>query len=287
MNLKSLSAALLFASTSFLAVACGGADDADPNDGASSESDVIKGAKVTPGSFKLYASPDHEPNPGCDVHTKLTLSADPRNSATLVEAVGGFCEIAVIPNERTYNLRLTATPCGSKEWSGILNKGGKRTEIKITDHRSRMCMDMVAGVVEVEEKQADGTVVKKWGNPETSTTPPAGQAMEVTGTFVSTVGIGGENTGRSIKTEKGLYELVLDGKEVGQFSENATARIRGKLTYLSGVETHDRPAIDVSDILTCPNVRSVNCMPPTTNALCKGDTRSWIQASCPGVEYLD
>lgn len=286
MNLKSLSAALLFASTSFLAVACGGADDADPNDGESSESDVIKGAKVTPGSFKLYATPDHAPNPSCDVHTQLTLSPDPRNNAKLVEAVTGFCEIAVIPNERTYNLRLTGTPCGSKEWSGVLNKGGKRTEIKITDHRSRMCMDVVAGLVEVEEKQADGTVVKKYGNANDAK-PPAGQAMEVTGKLVTSFGIGGENTGRSIATDKGLYELVLDGKEIGQFSENATARVRGKLTYLSGVETHDRPAIDVSDLLTCPNVRSVNCMPPTTNTLCKGDTRSWIQASCPGVEYLD
>lgn len=286
MNLKSLSAALLFASTSFLAVACGGADDADPNDGESSESDVVKGAKVTPGSFKLYATPDHQPSPSCDIHTQLTLSPDPRNNAKLVEAVTGLCKIAVVPNERTYNLRLTGTPCGSKEWSGVLNKGGKRTEIKITDHRSRMCMDVVAGLVEVEEKQADGTVTKKYGNAYDAK-PPAGQAMEVTGKLVTSFGIGGENTGRSIATEKGLYELVLDGKEIGQFSENATARVRGKLTYLSGVETHDRPAIDVSDLLTCPNVRSVNCMPPTTNTLCKSDTRSWIQASCPGVEYLD
>jgi len=38
----------------------------------------------------------------------------------------------------------------------------------------------------------------------------------------------------------------------------------------------------------CPpeNLRSINCMPPTTNAYCKGDYRAWAEDNCD-VSYLD
>src|SRR5262245_50190040 len=87
-------------------------EDGD-GDGDDVSVDEANAARVTPGSFKLYTDPNAAPNPNCDVHTKLDLAAAPHSTAKLEEAVEGSCEIAVIPNPRTYRLRLANTSCGS------------------------------------------------------------------------------------------------------------------------------------------------------------------------------
>ena len=147
------------------------------------------------------------------MHTKLVLSADGGSRAKLEEAVGGFCEIAVFPNARSYKLRLAGTGCGSKTYTGSFRKGGKQHKVTITDHRTRTCRDLVPAKIIVEE-----------------TVPGFPGAITMT-----------------------------------KYSNDRAASRE------------------------CPAPGSLfNCMPPTSpdNTACGAD-RSWIQESCPGVQYLD
>ena len=101
------------------------------------------------------------------------------------------------------------------------------------------------------------------------------------GTLVHTVGIGGENTGFSAKIGNKTIELVLDETAQASFVEGRVARITGTPTTLSGVETHDRPAIKVSDLLVCPAAHStLNAMPPVD-----ADTR-WMEQNCPDLDVV-
>ncbi len=285
MNFKVVSA-FVFSVSAVLAVACGGADPSadEVGDGDEVSSEEALKANVTPGTFKLYATPNATPH-GCDIHTKLDLKAATYSTASLEEVVGGMCMVAVIPNPRTYRLRLAGTSCGSKIYTGSFKKAGKRSEIKITDHRSRMCMDVMPALIVVEETQNGDTTTKY----SASAAAPTGQQVTVTGKLLRTFGIGGENTGTSIKEKGGaVTELILDDSERTLFVEGKTARVKGTVKNLWGVETHLRKAIDVSDLLTCPVSKYVDCMPGPNvrlSNLCSGENQSWVTANCPGVTY--
>ena len=289
MKLKALSVVLLAAAAASLSMACtanteDSANDADADDVTVDEANA---AKVGPGNFKLYGQPHAEPNPSCDIHTKLDLKADYFSTATLTEAVGGFCEIAVFPNPRTFRLRLAGIDCGSRIYAGSLTKQGKKYKIKITDNRTRLCENVVAAALVVEE-----TVP---GFPGAITTTkysydgqPASAEVTLEGTFVATMGIGGENTGASIKTSSELVELILDAGERNQFIDGKKARAKGTIKFLSGVETQNRKALDVKELLVCPNPGYLNCMPGPNvrlSSLCSSDSRTWVEANCPGVQY--
>jgi hypothetical protein len=98
------------------------------------------------------------------------------------------------------------------------------------------------------------------------------------GTLVHTVGIGGENTGFSAKIGNNVVELVLGTPDMKQFVEGRVARITGSLTTLSGIETHDRPAIKVTNLLVCPAAHTtLNMMPPVS------DDTLWISENCPDL----
>jgi hypothetical protein len=256
-----------------------------PEPGEVSEADV-NAAAVAPGSFKLYGVPNADPNPLCDVHTSLTLSADGGSSAHLEEGLAGACEIFVIPNARDYPLTLSGVECGTKIYSGSFLRGIERFSVKITDNRTRLCENVIPALIVVEETR-DGEL-----GPITTTKfshdKPAAQELTVEGELVSVAGIGGESTGFAIQRSEGLFELVLDDAERSQFIDGKKARVKGKLTLLSGVETHDRPAIDVTEMLVCPSAGHVNCMPggPVPN-LCVASNRTWVSANCAGVEFLD
>jgi hypothetical protein len=119
----------------------------------------------------------------------------------------------------------------------------------------------------------------------------SGSSAEVTleGTLTASVGIGGENTGASIQTSTGLVELVLDNAERSSFVEGRFARVKGKKTELSGVETGKRSAVDVTKLLVCPNSSAViNCQPPLQpgTTIC-GEDRDWVQEKCAGVSFVD
>jgi hypothetical protein len=157
-------ASCLFAAASLTAFAPGCAADAnsdeadaDAGDEVSSEDALRASSSIEPGSFKLYSTAHANPNPGCDVHTALSLSKERGVSkANLREVVGGFCELYVAPDAREYRLKFEGTSCGSKIFSGKKRINGKTREITITDHRSRICRDLVPAEVIVEETAANG-----------------------------------------------------------------------------------------------------------------------------------
>jgi hypothetical protein len=109
------------------------------------------------------------------------------------------------------------------------------------------------------------------------------------GELTSVAGIGGESTGFAIDDPKaGLTELVLDLKERSAFVEGRVARVRGMQTTLSGVESGERSAIEVSRLTVCPRPNaSVNCMPPVQpgNTLC-GEDQEWAEKNCTGIRFL-
>jgi hypothetical protein len=102
------------------------------------------------------------------------------------------------------------------------------------------------------------------------------------GTLIHTVGIGGENTGFSVKLANGsVLELVLDETARNAFVQGRVARVTGTPTTLSGVETHNRPAIKVSDLLVCPAPHTTfSMMPPVT------DDANWMGANCPDLDIV-
>jgi hypothetical protein len=135
----------------FAAIASACSVDAGETD--TSEAETIA-AGVEPGRFTLDEEPNFEPNPQCDVHTRLVLSHDRGASeAALEEALDGFCERFVAPNPRTYVLRDVGTNCGSRIFAGTVQLGSERYSVRITDHRSRTCRDVPPAQIVVEEIQ--------------------------------------------------------------------------------------------------------------------------------------
>ncbi|MBX3219361.1 MAG: hypothetical protein KF795_02510 [Labilithrix sp.] len=149
------------AALTMVATGCG-ADAGDDDEDTVSSEDAILASSLTGGAFKLYAQPNAAPNPSCDVHTSLTLTSKGGARADLREAVDGFCEIYVAPSERAYRLRLAGTSCGSKIYKGKKRIGGKTREITITDHRTRLCRDLVPAKIIVDETDATGAVHTKY-----------------------------------------------------------------------------------------------------------------------------
>lgn len=109
-----------------------------------------------PGSFKLYLTANATPNPLCDVHRRLVLG--PGGHATLREELEGACEIAVVPNERTYDLEGHTDSCGSSIFTATAKANGVSRTIKITDHRTRGCEDIVPAKIIVEESKNDASI---------------------------------------------------------------------------------------------------------------------------------
>ena len=101
------------------------------------------------------------------------------------------------------------------------------------------------------------------------------------GTLVTSVGIGGENTGFSARVDGKAMELVLQGADRAKFVSGRVARITGLPTTLSGVETSNRPAVDVSNLLVCPAPNG-----PLDPKVTVDDDRSWLTTNCPGLGPL-
>lgn len=237
--------------------------------------DALTSASIRPGNFKLYAEPGTIPVAGCDVHTNLALSA---SGANFSEAVSGFCEIYVAPNPREYRLRLASEECGSKTYKGSARLAGKRRSVTITDNRTRLCDSGAAAAIVVEETVTGEGTTKSYSFDGL----PSAALVTLDGVFASSVGIGGENTGASLRTSTGLIELILDGGELDAFAPGQKARVKGNFTTLNGVETRARQALDVKEILVCPS-NPINCMPGPfrLSSLCSGENLDWIQGNCP------
>ncbi|MGE0528757.1 MAG: hypothetical protein AB7G93_16835 [Bdellovibrionales bacterium] len=113
------------------------------------------------GTFDLYATSGHQPSGTCDRGTNLVLDrAEIKgNLAFLTEFVAGVCDLYVEPNARYYEIHTVKDAgCGSQTYEGTRIGDDGRHEVVITDHRTRLCMDIVPGRVIVTEKGPRGEV---------------------------------------------------------------------------------------------------------------------------------
>lgn len=283
-----MKSSILFALAAVSLFACAAStDETDDADSDDVTSDMVAAAKMPDIEVELGDRPHQQPS-ACDVHTHLAIKA---GKASLNETVSGIpggisCKLGVQPNLRAYNMKLDRTECGSKIYVGSMKKAGKKYAIEITDHRTRMCEDVIPGLLVVKETLPGAKQTTKYSRDAIV----APQTLEVTGTLVHTMGIGGENTGYSVRTATSTTELVLDSGEANQFIDGKVARVRGTSKILNGVETHNRSAIDVSEMLVCPDAGTFNCMPGPNvrlSNMCAPENRTWVSANCAGVSYLD
>ncbi|MBX3230263.1 MAG: hypothetical protein KIT84_03985 [Labilithrix sp.] len=256
-------------------------------DAAAGEEALVAPAPIAAGKFDLYRQPHYAPESGCVRTTKLELKD---MTAHLEEAFSGFCplEIAVVPDAREYRLRREGTSCGSQIYAGEIVEGAEIREIKIVDHRTRLCRDVVPAKIVVTETHASELGVIEITQYSNDRVAPAETVVE--GKLASVMAIGGETTGYAVMTDSGMVELVLDAGEKNQFVDGKKARVKGRKTTLTGIETGVRTALDVSSMLVCPNEGWINCMPGPgvrLSNLCAAENRSWVQANCEGVDYAD
>ena len=107
------------------------------------------------------------------------------------------------------------------------------------------------------------------------------------GDLLSAMAIGGESTGRVLRTEDGSFELSFSGGALAdEFIDGQRARITGIRADRPGVEVPMRHFIEVTDMLVCPKQSSLNCMPPTDAKACVPANRAWVQSNCD-VSFLD
>lgn len=123
--------------------------DSDNETDAAEEALTAK-TRVTPGEFRLYSDAGHVANPSCDLYTTLELKNEPSAKAVFGQGLDGFCEIAISVETRTFSIRLDSESCGSKVYVGTRGRGSKKSSVRITDHRSRVCRDIVPALVIVE-----------------------------------------------------------------------------------------------------------------------------------------
>ena len=256
MNTKLVVSAMLVSLIGFGVAGCA-VDAQDSAEGDETSAEEALRTTVTPGTFKLYSQAGHTPSPNCDIFTQLVLKGSPA-SATLDEHVGHepgaiSCKLMVQPNERTFRLKQQPTGCGSKLYTGSFRKDGKLHAIKITDHRTRVCRDLVPAKIIVEE-----------------TVP----------------GFPG-----AITTTKFSFDGRADACEVDADCGPGAVCQPGVCLMFCPVGDKsccapNKCASSTVPVRVCPAVTTINCMPPTTSSLCGAD-RAWIQDNCPGVSYLD
>lgn len=112
--------------------------------------------EVTPGKFQMFSTT--EPNEFCETGTELVLDNGELSGsiALMTNFVMGMCEIAVFPNPRFINLELKGEKCGSKIYEGKLIEDGRMRTIEITDHRLRLCEDMIPSLIVMKMTDSAG-----------------------------------------------------------------------------------------------------------------------------------
>jgi hypothetical protein len=108
-------------------------------------------------TFRMYREPGHRPDPGCDVGTRLTLDRV-RGTATLVNYVGGFCEIHVNPDPRTYKLLPGRGNADGARYFGERRTRAGVERVEIADYRNSVLTIVREAEVIVRETRAEGRV---------------------------------------------------------------------------------------------------------------------------------
>jgi hypothetical protein len=212
------------------AVACG--SESQQSTTLATESETLT---VDEGTFKLYEHEDIVPEAFCDLHVRLTLKNSETGSVAIFEqAVGGVCEIAVNPNPRTYILNEVEGTCGSRIFEGTLLKKvkGETHSVIITDHRTRVCKDLVPSSIIVEKTSSIGPTQKLFSSDNRALTLDTAE-----GTLVRMMAIGGESTGYGLQLENGsLIELELSSDQIPSFVEGQKVKVTGTHKTVRGIE---------------------------------------------------
>ena len=216
--------------------------------GAEQQSNTLatetKTLTVDEGTFKLYENEDIVPEAFCDLHVLLTLKNTANGSVAIFEnALEGVCEIAVNPNPRTYVLTEGKSVCGSRVFEGKLINAAKDSanSIVITDHRNRVCKDVVPASIIVEKKFSETQVQTLFSIDNRALT-----LETVEGTLTRMMAIGGESTGYGLQLEDGsLIEIELSADLLPSFVEDQKVEVAGVYKTVRGVKIPVRQVLVV------------------------------------------
>lgn len=119
--------------------------------------------RLAPGVFKMVPIDSvGKPNPHCSIYRELVLDEAEmtRSFAVMSNRVEGVCEMFVFPNETYYRLKYSPAGCGSHVYQGqrLTEEGVEK--IAVTDHRTRLCHDLPAGLIELSLEKPDGETIK-------------------------------------------------------------------------------------------------------------------------------
>jgi hypothetical protein len=115
----------------------------------------------------LYKKPNFEPQHSCDHITTLKFVVKGDNgSAELVNGIDGECAEFVSPDKRIYQGTVKNDGCGSLVFTGTRKGASGTDQIRVTDHRGRLCEDIIPALVTVIETKAGLPSVHLFSSPE-------------------------------------------------------------------------------------------------------------------------
>jgi hypothetical protein len=116
-------------------------------------------AKFQVGSFDLYSEPGHVSS-DCNLGTGLILDRGRLlgDVAVFEDFVKGTCKVAVRPNTRFSKLTFVRSNCGSRIYEGGFVTAEGYVQVNITDHRTRLCKDLVPAKIIVTFQSNEGKV---------------------------------------------------------------------------------------------------------------------------------
>lgn len=120
---------------------------------------------LKPGYWSLTET-GRQPDPNCGVYTQLTLDKGQMIGpfSLMKEAVSGFCEIYVFPNERIHHLQLKSVACGSGFYEATRLTRNGMEKITIQDNRTRVCRDLQPATIIVTIESPNGQKRTLLGN---------------------------------------------------------------------------------------------------------------------------
>lgn len=109
------------------------------------------------GSFDLFSEPKYKKDGFCDrgTHLELNYKVPGARVATLHEFVEGVCEIAVMPNKRTYNVRTMTYNNGLSVHSGVRETEQGTFKVEVVDGRQSNYKSLLPAVIVVRENGPD------------------------------------------------------------------------------------------------------------------------------------
>jgi hypothetical protein len=113
--------------------------------------------KFQVGSFDLFSEPGHVSS-DCNLGTGLILDRGRLlgDVAVFEDFVKGTCKVGVRPNTRFSKLSFVRANCGSRIYEGGFLTAEGYVQVTITDHRTRLCKDIVPAKIIVTFQTYEG-----------------------------------------------------------------------------------------------------------------------------------